>query len=168
MNSRADTGLDDLTAMKCELASDLLRFSGRLRLGVTGWSMLPTIWPGDMVVVEKVDGGQVQQGDVVLFRRDHRLFVHRVIAEDRCNRIDVLFVTRGDGMRRADAPVSSSEFLGRVNLILRDGRSIELKRTLSFFERIVAALVRRFYWVARVLVEIHVMRVQEQKIYCQS
>src|SRR5262249_37101837 len=39
-------------AIKCELAAEVLRFSGRLRLQVGGWSMLPSVFPGDTLLVE--------------------------------------------------------------------------------------------------------------------
>ena len=48
---RADQG----HALKCELAAESLRLSGRLRLRVTGWSMLPTICPGDTLIIERAD-----------------------------------------------------------------------------------------------------------------
>ena len=35
------------TLLNASLASEVLRSSGSLHLRVTGWSMLPTVWPGD-------------------------------------------------------------------------------------------------------------------------
>jgi len=35
----------------CELAAEVLRSSGRLRLRATGTSMLPAVWPGDVLSV---------------------------------------------------------------------------------------------------------------------
>ena len=68
----------ELHALKCELAGEVLRSSGRLRLRVTGWSMLPAIFPGDTLVIERANGESLGKGDIVLFHRDRRLFVHRV------------------------------------------------------------------------------------------
>src|SRR5258708_23478477 len=39
--------------------------------------MLPSIWPGDIACVSRVDA--YRPGDVVLFSRNGRLFVHRVV-----------------------------------------------------------------------------------------
>jgi len=45
--------VDALTthALKCDLAADVIRGFGTLRLRVNGFSMLPSIWPGDVVCV---------------------------------------------------------------------------------------------------------------------
>ena len=70
---------DDAHAVKCELAGEVLRASGRVRLQVTGWSMLPSVWPGDTLVIESVASDAVSEGDIVLFSRERRLFAHRVV-----------------------------------------------------------------------------------------
>ena len=57
--------------MKCDLAADVSRRFGVLRLRVTGFSMLPSIWPGDIACVSRVDA--YRPGDVVLFSRNGRL-----------------------------------------------------------------------------------------------
>jgi len=43
----ASSFLAETHALKCELAGEVLRSSGRLRLKVSGSSMLPVIRPGD-------------------------------------------------------------------------------------------------------------------------
>src|SRR5258708_31630032 len=70
---------DTAHSVKCELAGEVLRSSGRLRLRVTGWSMLPTVMPGDTLIVDLVNGA-VSRGDIVLFNRNQRLFAHRVVS----------------------------------------------------------------------------------------
>ena len=43
--------------LKCDLAADVIRRFGTLRLRVNGFSMLPSIWPGDIACVSRVDSG---------------------------------------------------------------------------------------------------------------
>jgi signal peptidase len=148
--------LDNAHAIKCELAAEVLYSSGTLRLQVTGWSMLPAVWPGDTLVVESAGSDAVSEGDIVLFGRDRRLFAHRVIENSRFAEFGV--VTRGDAMPAADAPVSNGELLGKVSLILRKGTRIELRRSLRLPQRAVAALVRRSEMAARVVVGAHGLR----------
>lgn len=167
MNPLQDAVRDNLSALKYELAAEVLRSSGRLRLGVTGWSMLPTIWPGDTLVIEPAESEEVFTGDIVLFERDERLFVHRVIAKGDDFSEGVVF-TQGDGMSHPDAAVKKSELLGRVCFVLRAGRCFAPGPKLSSSERVIAALVGRFYWAARILIELHVMRQQEQIARCQN
>jgi len=152
---------DDTHALKCELACEVLRSSGTLRLKVMGWSMLPSVWPGDTLVVESADSSAVSKGDIVLFGRDRRLFAHRVVAK-HARPGDSHLVTRGDAMSAPDSPLAEDEVLGKVSLILRDGTCIAPRRRLRFSERAVAALVRGSETAARVLVGVHGMRQASQ------
>ena len=153
MNSSAPF-VDHAHAIKCELASEVLRSSGSLRLRVTGWSMLPSVWPGDTLVIEKTDSDTVSEGDIVLFGRDRRLFAHRVVTKRR-SLGDSQVVTRGDAMPVTDAPVSQDELLGKVTFILRNGRCMEPSKSLGFSERAVAALVQRSAIAARIVLGVH-------------
>jgi signal peptidase I len=148
---------DDAHALKCELAGEVLRSSGTLRLQVMGWSMLPSVWPGDTLVIERVDNSAVSEGDIVLFGRNRRLFAHRLVTKAGQS-WDSRFVTRGDAMPAPDSPVSADDLLGRVSVILRNGKRIEPSRRLRFSERAVATLVRTSEIAARVVVGIHGMR----------
>jgi len=150
----------DANALKCELAGEVLRSSGTLRLRVTGWSMLPSVMPGDTLVIERIDGAAVSEGDIVLYHRDRRFFVHRVVTKGQAQNPE--FVTRGDAMPAPDPPVSGSDLLGRVSFILRNGKCIEPNRNLRFSDRAVAALVQRSTFVARVVVGVHGLRQTSQ------
>jgi len=138
----------DSHALQCELAADTLRSSGTLRLGVTGWSMLPTLWPGDTLVIKLADSGTVQPGDIVLFARDRRFFVHRVIAKSSTG--DGI-QTRGDAMPQMDPLVSNRELLGRVASIVRNGKTLAPRR-MSTTSRSVAAFIRHSPAAAKVAV----------------
>ena len=148
---------DGRHAVKCELASELLRSSGTLRLRVTGWSMLPAVWPGDTLVIERIESGAVAEGDIVLFARDRRVFAHRVLAKGNPAG-DSTILTRGDAMPQPDPPVGDRDLLGRVVFILRNGKCIEPSRTPRLSERALSALVRNSEIAARVVVAVHGMR----------
>jgi signal peptidase I len=139
-------------ALQCELAGEILRTSGTLRLRVTGWSMLPTLWPGDTLTVEQTSSEAVAPGDIVLFARDRRFFVHRVIEKKSG---DQGIQTRGDAMPQMDPPVSNRELLGRVVSIVRNGKCIEPIRKCNMAGRSVAALVRHSPVAAQLAVAMH-------------
>jgi hypothetical protein len=143
-------------ALKCELASEVLRSFGRLRFAATGWSMLPAVWPGDTLVVERVSQDQVRAGDVVLSGRDGRLCAHRVVSrgDDSGNRS---WITQGDAMPEPDRPVTESELLGRVDYVIRAGKLIALPVKLSVVQRLTAKIIRRSVPAARALVYLHQM-----------
>jgi len=143
-------GADVIEAAKCELAGEVLRAWGTLRLRVTGWSMLPAVWPGDTLVVESASIGEVREGDIVLCGRNRRVCAHRVVKKlDRST-----FLTRGDAMRQPDPVVHSQELLGRVSHIVRDGKRAAVRRRRGIPERAIATIVRHSPTAARVLVGI--------------
>lgn len=143
---------DEAHAVKCDLAAEALHSSGFLRLQVTGWSMLPSVWPGDTLMVEKADHEEVCEGDIVLFARERRLFAHRVVTSPSG---DGQLVTRGDAMPASDAPISGGELLGKVARIQRKGVWIKPSRNLGVAARAIATLVRRSPFAARMVVGLH-------------
>lgn len=141
---------DPADTAKCALAAEVLRSSGRLRLQVNGWSMLPSVWPGETLLVELVaSSSAVAEGDIVLFGRDQRLFVHRVVGRSADN---ACLLTRGDAMRSADKPVDDCELLGKVVAIQRNGDFVRPRKTLLLWERAIAVLVCRSVSLARIVV----------------
>jgi hypothetical protein len=141
---------DALTA-KCELAEDVLRFFGTLRFSATGWSMLPTVWSADTLVVERISSDRFGVGDIALVGRDGRLCAHRVVSLPQGSG-DRFWITQGDAMTRPDRPVVEGELLGRVLEIIRSGKSIAVSAKLSVLERLCAQLVRRSLFAARVFI----------------
>jgi signal peptidase I len=152
-----ESRLNESHALKCELACEVLRSSGRLRLQVTGRSMLPTILPGDVLVIDRATVDKVSKGDVVLFRRDRRFVVHRVVTKS-AEHSDGAILTQGDAMPTPDMPVSDGALMGKVSFIIRNGRCIEPSRVLGIPERAVAAIVQRSAVAARVVVGIYGLR----------
>jgi signal peptidase I len=145
--SLASSHHDAVHATKCELASESLQRSGVLRIRVNGWSMLPAIYPGDVLLIEAFNGHPVLPGDIVLFHRQGRLCVHRVV---RCTGSTVL--THGDAMPGPDPVVSRDELLGRVQCVIREHKKITPERKLRFRERSIARLVRHSNAAARFIV----------------
>jgi signal peptidase I len=167
LGALSDSYHDEAHALKCELAIEVLRSSGRLRLRATGWSMLPAVWPGDTLLVERLGGEHVREGDIVLFGRNRRLFAHRVVGKRAAAGEKI---TRGDSMASPDAPIPDDEILGRVSFIVRNGRCIAPGKSLGASERALAALVRRSESAARVIVAVHSFRnsFQDRVHSCQS
>ena len=127
-----------LASGKNELAAQVLRSAGRLRLAVAGSSMLPAIRPNDILLIRRCPMEAAGVGDIVLFTRDRRLFAHRVVARSPCT-----LVTQGDAVAQPDAPVGRSELLGRVVRIVRRGQALRLRPRRSLRNRLAAGLFRR-------------------------
>jgi signal peptidase I len=153
MNS-LEEALGGAHAVKCELAGEVLASSGTLRLRVTGWSMLPTMWPGDTLVIESAKGAAISEGDIVLFRCERRFVAHRIVAKRGADE-DSTILTRGDATRRPDAPLSGRDLLGKVCFIIRKERRTQPRKALSLSSRVIAAAIRRSETLARFVVGVH-------------
>jgi signal peptidase I len=109
-----------------------LRANGSVCFRVLGASMFPWIRSGDLVFVRKFAFEQVSRGDVILFERGERLFVHRVLHDVKTgagglsNQVGEL-TTKGDALDCEDAPVSRAEFLGRVIRVHRENHHIDME-----------------------------------------
>jgi hypothetical protein len=134
---------------KYELASEVLQRFGQLRLRVIGASMLPAVWPGDVVTIHRSRFSEVSHGDLVLFFRDRRFFVHRVL-EASGNSL----LTRGDSVLGPDPPVSPDELLGRVVSITGAGGTRAPSR-LGAIGSLVALAARHSTFFSNMLLRLH-------------
>ncbi len=138
-------------AVGCELAAEVLRSSGKLRLRVTGASMLPSIWPGDVLCVRRFEPELAMPGEVILCRREGRLVAHRVM--QRVVRQDgVHWVLRGDSVSGNDTPIVAENLLGTVVAIERGSRRLPLRR--PFAGRFASWVLCRSDFVTRVALQI--------------
>ena len=124
------------------LASEILQEFGKLNLRVHGNSMVPAIFPGEIVTVRRTPGGEVRCGDIILYARGDRFFVHRVIRRTETF-AEIGWITRGDALSDDDAPVSERELLGAVTSIQRGGKQVPLPRTRALSKRVAAWCARR-------------------------
>jgi len=138
--------------VKCDLARDLLRSSGLIRLRVSRRSMVPIIWPGDTLIISAADQRDVRPGEIAFFRCGDRLVAHRQITRnenEECKR------TQGDAVAEADAPISTGDLLGRVEFILRSGRQFKPARHLHVHEHAITSLMRKSDIAAGAVVRMH-------------
>jgi signal peptidase I len=120
------------------LAGDVVRTFGEIQLRVTGSSMLPTLWPGDLVRIESRQFARLAPGEVVFYLREGRLYLHRLVAKREIGR-DPLLITRGDAMPADDPPVPRSALLGVATAVRRHGQWVQLPSTRSLLGRMVAS-----------------------------
>jgi signal peptidase I len=134
---------------RCSLAAEALRSWGILKVRANGVSMLPTLWPGDVLTVQSVRPEQVEPGEIVLYMRQDRFFIHRIVSRDlTCDK--ALLVTRGDCVFEDDPPVGRSELLGRIVEVRRPGSTFVPVRKLSRFRRLLAWLFCHWSFFRRV------------------
>jgi signal peptidase len=157
---------DTRESHKIKLASEILRAGGSIRLQVAGTSMLPAVWPGDVVTIDGLGVDATAYGDIVLYEKNNRFFVHRLIgkpgspksqnSEDRFR-----LVTRGDSMPHEDPMITKSQFLGRVSSIQRNGRTIFLKPKWVLLTRVTGWMLCYCDTARSVALRLHAFRTRQ-------
>jgi len=118
LENASSAALSNWDAERSALLADALRRSGRLRLRVHGESMLPSLWPGDVVEIASCSLEDVRPGEIVLALREGRLFLHRFVRPCASNS----FVLRGDSMPGTDPEFPPKALLGRLVRNADEGR----------------------------------------------
>jgi hypothetical protein len=144
---------------KLALAAEMLRCHGTVRLKAWGTSMLPSLWPGDLLTIQSAGYDEVVPGDIVLVLRNKRFFIHRLVERRRVQ--DCLsWITRGDAMPHNDPPAAASELLGRVSGIRRAHRSFVPSRRVSQFHSALAWTLCRWERFRNLTLSIHAARLR--------
>ena len=155
-----------------DLFRELVLTTGKGRFRALGSSMVPTIWPGDVLEVRRIGGAELQLGQILVYarkgenEREARLFAHRVVqiaggggVVSRANAVTTrngnlvsanhavhagskAAVTRGDAMGVADPPVSVDEIIGVVTTVEHNGK-------LFVPGMRIGAVVRLLRWASR-------------------
>jgi Peptidase S24-like len=144
---------------KLGLVAEMLRDCGKVQLKAWGTSMLPSVWPGDLLTIQSVAHDEVVPGDIVLVLLDGRFFIHRLI-ERRQNPDSISWITRGDAMPHNDPPAGASELLGRVAGIRRGHRSFVPSRRISLLHSALGWMLCRWDRFRSLALRIHMTRLE--------
>lgn len=132
-----DRQIDLCDAVKRCLVAEVVRTFGEARLKVTGSSMLPSVWCGDILTIHRRRPAELLPGQIVLCYRNQAFVAHRLVSK-----IGNHLITRGDSLCYYDRPFREDEVVGQVVSILRGGKEIPVQPTLSLASRSVAWLMR--------------------------
>jgi hypothetical protein len=146
----------ELHDSKLELAVEVLRSGNAIRLRALGSSMLPTLWPQDVLTIEPVSEPDLHVGEVVLCLRQDRFFIHRLIVGGDAGSN---WTTRGDALPNCDPPLKAEDILGHVSSVCRDGR-ILIPRRPTPVQRIISRAVCRSDLVRNLILRIHSLRLE--------
>jgi signal peptidase len=144
---------------KLGLAAEMLRGHGTVCLELRGTSMLPSLWPGDLLTIQSAAHCEAVSGDIVLVMRDNRFFVHRLI-ERQQDQDRILWITRGDSVPQNDPPVSANELLGLVVGIRRGRHNLVPGRQVSLLQSVLAWMLCRWDHFRGLTLRIHAARLQ--------
>ena len=144
---------------KVGLAAEVLRDCGKVRLRAWGTSMLPSLWPGDLLTIQSVARGEVVAGDIVLMLRQGRFLIHRLI-EKRQDQSCILWITRGDALLHDDPPTAASELLGIVTEVQSGNLIFVPNRRVSRLHSALAWALCRSNRFRNLTLRIHAARMQ--------
>jgi len=135
------------------LAIEIAAQAPAIRLRVQGTSMFPLLQEGEFVLVKPVSAEDLQPGDLIAFRRQNEVIMHRLVAINPEG-----YITLGDHSSTLDPPVLSENILGCVAAIEKDGQQKSLwgGRWTIIHQSLAwlgcqAAAPRRTGWAARLL-----------------
>ena len=100
-----------------DLLREVLRRWGRARLRVNGTSMLPSLFPYDVISLISCSANDLVAGDLAFCERAEGWLLHRVVRLE-----DGLVHTRGDLMPFDDAPTPAEQVIAKAVALQRFGR----------------------------------------------
>ncbi len=121
-----------------------------VRIVASGYSMIPTVWPGELIEIQPVVIEDVKIGDIIAFQRIQHMVVHRVVMIQNLH--DETFITTmGDSNLKADEVINNENFIGKVkvknNSSRHNGQLILIKRSIysgiAFIFTYSNALIKR-------------------------
>ena len=148
-----------LQSTRIDLAAEVLYRFGEVRFVAYGSSMVPSIYPGDLLTVHSNDVAAARRGEIVLFLLGGRPYVHR-ITRKWPERSRVVFATRGDALPKEDPSVDASQLLGRVTAIERRGKRVAIVTKPGPFMRAARWAVRSSVAFTRLLLFAHQLRMR--------
>jgi hypothetical protein len=139
-----------------ELAAAILRSGAAIRLRALGTSMLPAVWPGDLLTITPVPYGAIRAGEIVLCVRNGRFCIHRLMHVGSING-DANWITRGDSLAHHDPALPATAILGRVASIAR-GRRMLAPRPPTPLSRMFAWILGRSDLLCKLVLRIRSLR----------
>jgi len=96
-------------------------------LDTRGSSMQNFIKQGDVLFAQRADPKDLAIGDIVVFKyvNNDDFITHRLLFRKK-EKGDTLYIFKGDGLKNLDKPVSGENVIGKVLVIDRAGKRIEL------------------------------------------
>lgn len=124
----------------------VLESGNSVELPATGYSMFPTLRPGDKVLVTPLDRGDLPKpGTVVIFSENDGLVMHRLIEIQKNDTGDLLIITKGDSIKEYDKPFPQKQLIGVAASFKRGKKEHSLKVFIPRYFRLLSN--RKLLWL---------------------
>lgn len=125
-----------------ELIEEQLNAGANITFAISTHSMIPTLLPGDQLVVRHADLSSLELGEIVLLNTGSEWLAHRVIELHNEKGEQKLF-TKGDNCPTADTLMSSASVAGIAIAVRRQGNLHSLvSGRAKFFGQLIGQLSR--------------------------
>ncbi|MCW4008804.1 MAG: signal peptidase I [Candidatus Bathyarchaeota archaeon] len=132
---------------------------------VTTHSMKPTLNPGDVLLITRVDARNLQVGDIIVYTRvvpfsSVNVVSHRIVNITEANGV-LTFNTKGDALKEQDSwSVLPSEIKGKVLFVI--------PKVGGFFIFVRSNMPMIILVALGVIIALIVYRRDEQRIFCDD
>jgi len=116
---------EELNSQLLDFAETLLDDNHSLSFRMQGYSMYPTLKPGDIGTIEKCSHEDLTVGDIVVFKANNKLVAHRLI-EIALRNDNRLFIAKGDKNYHKDAAFTKDALVGKLSSFQRKKRILKL------------------------------------------
>lgn len=116
------------TETAIETLTDLLKGGNSAEIYASGYSMFPTLRPGDKVLVNPVVENKLPiPGEIIIVNDNYTLVLHRLIEIRKNKEGEIVFITRGDSMAESDPPVRRDQIVGIAHSFRRNNKQRHLR-----------------------------------------
>ncbi len=131
-----------------DLVESVINDDISLIINMKGFSMFPTLRPGDRGLIEKCNPKTLKKGDIVVFRLAQKIIAHRLI---KIHSIDkkIVFITKGDNNSFIDQTFDVAALIGKITLIYRGTHTIKMSNLMMNVRKTEAL------YFSRLLIPIH-------------
>lgn len=106
-----------------EIIISVLESGHSVELPATGYSMFPTIRPGDKVLVIPMERNLLPEpGGILVVNLNSELVMHRLTKIRNDSQSENLLITRGDCMAEPDLPFHTDQVIGLADSYIRNSR----------------------------------------------
>ena len=110
------------------LISQELSKGNNFQFTVSTLSMSPLVRPQDAIIVRKESLDNLRCGDIIVFERLQELCTHRFLSKKVFDS-SIKLITKGDNSLVIDKPVAEQNFIGKVIVIKKEDKVINLEST---------------------------------------
>ena len=112
--------------------------------------MWPFLKAGEKLLTKRTQAGNLNVGDIIVYRTDNQLVCHRLIKKIKQRERYLLYV-RGDSSVSSPVPITEEMFLGKAMGIIKNGKIVALDQTKGqLINRLIVLVAPSVSWGIRI------------------